>query len=89
MMFESGLVPRRMAMIGLMGGPMLIASFVFQLFGVYENGSGPSVLLARPEIVWEASLGIYAAWNGFRTPTPADGTIDISERALEPSMSAV
>ena len=66
-MYRSGLVPRRMAMIGLVGGPLLIVSFVFQLFGVYENGSGPSFLMALPEIVWEASLGIYAAWKGFRT----------------------
>ena len=87
MMFKSGLVPRRMAMLGLIGGPMLIASFGFQLFGVYENGSPASFLLALPEIAWEASLGIYAAWKGFRTPTPAAGTIDITERALEPSVS--
>ena len=64
-----GLVPRRMAMLGLIGGPMLIASFVLILFGVYENGSTPAFLMALPEIAWEASLGIYAAWKGFR-PSP-------------------
>jgi hypothetical protein len=68
-MYRSGLLPRRMAMLGLIGGPMLIASFVMILFGVYENGSGPAFLMALPEIVWEASLGIYAAWKGFR-PCP-------------------
>jgi Domain of unknown function (DUF4386) len=69
LMYRSGLVPRRMAMLGLIGGPLLIVSFVFILFGAYENGSGPSFLLALPEIAWEASLGIYAAWKGFR-PSP-------------------
>ena len=69
LMYRSGLVPRRMAMLGLIGGPMLILSFVLTLFGVYENGSAPSFLLAAPEIAWEASLGIYAAWKGFR-PSP-------------------
>ena len=69
LMYRSGLVPRRMAMLGLIGGPMLIASFVFILFGVYENGSGPAFLMALPEIAWEASLGIYAAWKGFK-PSP-------------------
>jgi hypothetical protein len=58
-----------MAMLGLIGGPMLILSFVLILFGVYENMSGPALLLALPEIAWEASLGIYAAWKGFR-PSP-------------------
>ena len=69
LMYRSGLVPRRMAMLGLIGGPMLILSFVLALFGVYENGSAPSFLLALPEIAWEASLGIYAAWKGFK-PSP-------------------
>jgi hypothetical protein len=66
LMYRSGLVPRRMAMLGLIGGPMLIVSFGLILFGVYENGSAPAFLMALPEIAWEASLGIYAAWKGFR-----------------------
>jgi hypothetical protein len=69
LMYRSGLVPRRMAMLGLIGGPMLILSFVLTLFGAYENGSGPSGLIALPEIAWELSLGVYAAWKGFR-PSP-------------------
>jgi hypothetical protein len=66
LMYRSGLVPPRMAILGLIGGPMLILSFVLILFGVYDNGSGPSFLLALPEIAWEASLAIYCAWKGFR-----------------------
>ena len=69
LMYRSGLVPRQMAILGLIGGPLLILSFLLTLFGVYENGSAPSFLLALPEIAWEASLGIYAAWKGFR-PSP-------------------
>ena len=69
LMYRSGLVPRRMAMLGLIGGPLLILSFVLILFNAYDNGSGPAGLLALPEIAWEASLGIYAAWKGFR-PSP-------------------
>ncbi len=88
LMYRSGLVPRRMAMLGLIGGPMLILSFVFTLFGVYENGSGPSFLLALPEIAWEASLGIYAAWKGFR-PSPDTGMVDVRETTLESGMAVV
>ncbi len=86
LMYRSGLLPRRMAMLGLVGGPMLILSFVFQLFGVYENGSGPSFLLALPEIAWEASLGVYAAWKGFK-PSPITKTVDLRDPAPEPSMA--
>jgi hypothetical protein len=69
LMYRSGLVPRRMAILGLIGGPLLILSFGLKLFDVYEDGSGASFLLALPEIAWEASLGIYCAWKGFR-PSP-------------------
>jgi hypothetical protein len=59
--------------LGLVGGPLLILSFVLQLFDVYESGSGPAALLTLPEIAWEASLGIYAAWKGFRSSSPIAG----------------
>jgi hypothetical protein len=86
LMYRSGLVPRRMAMLGLVGGPLLILSFGLILFGVYENGSGPSGVLALPEIVWEISLGVYAAWKGFR-PSPLTRTVDVREPATEPQMA--
>jgi hypothetical protein len=88
LMYRSGLVPRRMAMFGLVGGPMLILSFGLILFGVYENGSGFAFLLALPEIIWEGSLGIYAAWKGFR-PSPITTTVDIREPVVAPSKAAV
>jgi Domain of unknown function (DUF4386) len=66
LMYRSALVPPRVAMLGLIGGPLLILSFGLILFDVYENGSGLAGLLALPEIASEASLGIYAAWKGFR-----------------------
>jgi hypothetical protein len=67
-------------MLGLVGGPMLIASFVMILFGVYENSSGPAFLMAVPEIAWEMSLGIYAAWKGFR-PSPITASVDVPKDA--------
>jgi hypothetical protein len=87
LMYRSGLVPRRMAMLGLVGGPMLIASFVLILFGAYENGSGPAFLMALPEIAWEGSLGIYLAWKGFKTTKIIP--LDTRAPAVEPSMATV
>jgi hypothetical protein len=77
LMYRSELVPRRMAMLGLVGGPLLLLSFVLQLFDVYENGSAGSFFLALPEIAWEASLGIYCAAVGFRP----------SSRLAQPAMT--
>jgi hypothetical protein len=72
-MYRSGLVPRWMAMLGLIGGPALIVSFGMIFFGVYEPGSTPAQLMVVPEFFWEALLGIYAAWKGFRrVPITAD-----------------
>ncbi|MBO0866024.1 MAG: DUF4386 domain-containing protein [Mycobacterium sp.] len=69
LMYTSALVPRRMALLGLIGGPVLILNFVMILTGVYKNGEGPSGLLTLPEAAWELFLGIYCAWKGFRSPS--------------------
>jgi hypothetical protein len=39
LMYRSGLVPRRMAMLGLIGGPLIVASGAAVLIGVIELGS--------------------------------------------------
>jgi hypothetical protein len=78
LMYRSALVPPRMALLGLIGGPLLILSFVLILCGVYDNGSGLSGLLTLPEAAWELSLGIYCAWKGFRLESP----IARAERAM-------
>jgi len=70
LMYRSALVPRRMALLGLIGGPLLILSFVLILCGVYDNGSTASQLLTLPEAAWELSLGVYCAWKGFRLDSP-------------------
>lgn len=70
LMYRSELVPRRLALLGLIGGPVLIFSFVLQLIGVFKNGEGPSGLFTLPEAAWELSLGIYCAWKGFRLSSP-------------------
>jgi hypothetical protein len=70
LMYRSALVPRRMALLGLIGGTLLILSFVLKLCDVYEDGSAAASLLTLPEATWELSLGIYCAWKGFRLDSP-------------------
>ena len=69
LMYKSGLVPRGMAMLGLIGGPLIFISGIAILFGAFKNGSTAASLLAIPEIAWEASLGIYLIVKGFK-PSP-------------------
>jgi hypothetical protein len=69
LMYRSGLVPRRMAWFGLIGGPLLL----FENFGVlfdWWDQTSPAGLLVIPEIIWEAFLGIYCAIWGFRRDSP-------------------
>ena len=48
LMYRSGLVPRGMAMLGLIGGPLVCASGIGVLFGLFEPGSAPQVLATAP-----------------------------------------
>lgn len=66
LMYRSGLVPRPMALIGLIGGPIACATATAVLFGAYEQQSPVNFLFTAPEIVWEASLGIWLLIKGFR-----------------------
>jgi hypothetical protein len=66
LMYRSGLVPRPMALIGLIGGPIACATATAVLFGAYDQQSGVNFLFTAPEIVWEASLGIWLITKGFR-----------------------
>ena len=59
LMYRSGLVPRRMAMLGLIGGPLILISGTAVLFNVIEAGSSWQVLATISEFFWELSLGIY------------------------------
>jgi hypothetical protein len=66
LMYRSGLVPRQMAVLGLVGGPLVCASGIAVLFGVIEQGSAGQLVATIPEIAWEASLGIYLIAKGFK-----------------------
>jgi hypothetical protein len=87
LMYSSGLVPRRMAMLGLIGGPLLVVGFVGMLFGAFEAGSAPQFLITATEMAWEGALPIYLMWKGFK-PT-AVVPLDDRAPAVEPSMAAV
>jgi hypothetical protein len=65
LMYRSALVPRRLAILGLIGGPLIIASGTAVLFGVFEAGSAWQVIATVPEFFWELLLGIWLVVKGF------------------------
>src|SRR5215213_5601209 len=64
LMYTSRLVPRGLAMLGLIGGPLIIASGVAVLLGVIEEG-GVWQVGVIPEFFWELALGIWPIVRGF------------------------
>ncbi len=64
LMYRSALVPPRMALLGLIGGPVLILNFVLKLCDVYEDGWGLSGLLTLPSAAWELSRASTAHGRG-------------------------
>ena len=69
LMYRSGLVSPRMALFGVVGGPLLAASGAAVLFGLIPQGSPVQSIATIPEIVWEAFLGLWLTFKGF-SPRP-------------------
>jgi hypothetical protein len=64
LMYTSRLVPRGLAVLGLIGGPLIIVTGVGVLLGVLEEG-GVWQVAVIPEFFWELSLGIWPIVRGF------------------------
>jgi hypothetical protein len=76
LMFRSGLVPRGATYLGLIGGPLICVSGALVLLGAIEPRSAVQGVMTIPEILWEAFLGLYLTFRGFRPSpilTPATG----------------
>lgn len=66
LMFRSGLVPKRMTMLGLVGGPLLTAVGVAVVLGAFPAGGAVQAIATVPEFLWELSLGLYLTATGLR-----------------------
>jgi len=65
LMYKSGLVPRVIPAMGLIGSPMLLAVTIATMFGLTEHGSAWWLVVA-PIFVWELTLGLYLTFKGFK-----------------------
>src|SRR3954466_11518197 len=64
-MLRSGLLPRRLAMIGIVGGSLCLVNAVGALSGAWEQMSGIGGALSFPEMIWEGGvLGVYLIVKG-------------------------
>ncbi len=69
LMYRSGLVPRGLAVLGLIGGPLIVLSGIAVMFNVAERGGALQGVATIPEAAWELSFGIYLIVKGFK-PSP-------------------
>jgi Domain of unknown function (DUF4386) len=83
LLYRSGLVSKRMALFGVIGGPLLAASGALVLFGVIPQGSSVQGIMTIPEIIWELFLGLWLTFKGFKSiPAFAPGS---REQATAPA----
>ncbi|MBJ2120220.1 DUF4386 domain-containing protein [Arthrobacter sp. MSA 4-2] len=71
LLYRSELVPRFIAVLGLVGGPLVFASGAAQMFGLYEQVSVWAAVAALPVFAWEVCLAVYLIARGFRSPAVA------------------
>ena len=69
LMYRSRLVPRGLAVLGLVGGPLICLSGAAVVMGLIEPQSVVQNVASVPEFFWELGLGVYLIVKGFK-PSP-------------------
>jgi hypothetical protein len=63
------LIPKRLAILGIMGAILIFLASLLELFGVIEQISVAGVLLAIPIFLYEMSLAVWLITKGFKKPS--------------------
>ncbi len=85
LMYRSGLVPRAIPLMGLIGAPLLLASVLGVVFGTHDLAAGQHVIAAAPIALWELSLGVYLVVKGFKSSPITARAVPPTPRNLERS----
>jgi hypothetical protein len=70
LLYRSRLVPRLIPIVGLIGGPLLIAGALARMFGIADETSALSVVGTVPIFFWELALGLWMTFKGFDPSVP-------------------
>jgi hypothetical protein len=73
------LVPRFIAVLGLVGGPLICASAVAVMFGTYAQLSVAGAAAALPVFAWELGLAGWLIVKGFG---PGSGSASRADREV-------
>lgn len=69
LLYRSRLVPRALPVLAFIGAPLLAASTIATMFGVFPQNSGVAAIAALPDALWEFALGVWLVVKGFK-PSP-------------------
>ena len=87
LMYRSGLVPRVIPMLGLIGAPLQALAVILTIFGITDRVSTATGILVLPIASWELSLGLYLLIKGFKDSPLTSSTGPPATQA--PPMQAV
>ena len=85
LLYKSRLVPRGLAMIGIVGGPVLLAGYLAVMLGLIGQHAPLAGLSALPVALFEFSLGVWLVVKGFNSSAVASltaGTTNPAERLV-------
>jgi len=82
---RTGLVPRVIPTLGLIGAPILALSSIVTILGGWSQTSSIAMFCVLPIATWEFAVGVYMTFRGFRTPTVdlTDDRTDVN-RSVDP-----
>ncbi|WP_371500549.1 DUF4386 domain-containing protein [Kitasatospora sp. NBC_00374] len=70
-LYRTRAVPRFVALLGVVGGPLIFVSATLVLFGAYQQISTWGALCALPVFAYEMTLAGWLLVKGFAAPEPA------------------
>lgn len=70
LMLRSGLVPRAIPVLGLIGAPLFGSWVAAYVLGIADAGGAWHGIAVAPIFIWELSLGLWMTFKGFRKEAP-------------------
>ena len=81
LLYRSGLVPRAISVMGLIGAATFTSYLVGYVMGVTVPGTPWQAIGVAPIFVWELALGLWMTFKGFRAPAVAALGFELADTA--------
>ena len=82
LMYKSGLVPRSIPVLGLIGGPLVFAYHAAQMLGLYDQIPAWAAVAVVPIFAWELTLAIWLIARGFNLSATASDSAKTATNEL-------